>query len=562
MGIIDGFYTPTNIIEELFYKFAVKEQVAFISIIAIIVVINILQTNVVSAITSSMIDAVEHNQYALAFTQYKYFVGISVVYFILYLCNDYFQTHIITQLTPWLRLEFFKYLLRENTENLTHENIINYNSPINRVSYASANLVNNLLNNIVANVSFILIITLYFLYKNTILGGIFLVLNLSIFAYVYINWNYALDYKLIHEKYSNGVESQIIDLFNNFDKIIYRGETENEINRYEEWVANCINHALLLYSNTARKQIVMIVFVYITIFVSTAYLLYSKQQSMIDTKTFITFITILLLYRDKLIGVISTIPSLIEICGRVEFAATKFKEMKVTDNSSALGIQKYKDPTLTFDEIRFEHVSYKYKSNPEYLFQNMDFTINTNKQVVGITGKSGKGKSTIMKLLLRLYNQYEGNIYIDGVNIRDIDPTYIRKNITYVNQNSKLFDKTVIDNMMYGCSNMQDCSKSLEIIMKHPFVTELYKDVDIQSKHAGSLGENLSGGQRQIANILSGLINPSPILILDEPTNALDLTLKKELLEIIDTFRQYKKCIIIITHDRDVYPLFDRHIRI
>jgi len=377
-----------------------------------------------------------------------------------------------------------------------------------------------------------------------------------------MNWNYAVDCKLVHEKYSNVVELQIVDLFNNFDKIIYRGETENEIHRYEDWVANCITHALQLYSNTASKQIVMISFVYITIFASTAYLLYSKQQSMIDTKTFITFITILLLYRDKLIGVISTIPTFIEIYGRVAFTSSKFKEMKVTDDTSALGIRQYKDPKLIFDEIRFEKVSYKYKSNNEYLFKNMDFTINTNKQVVGITGKSGKGKSTIMKLLLRLYNQYEGNIYIDGVNIRDIDPTYIRKNITYVNQNSKLFDKTVIENMMYGCSNKEDCSKSLEIIMKHPFVTELYKNVDIQSKEAGLLGENLSGGQRQIANILSGLINPSPILILDEPTNALDLTLKKELLEIIDTFRQYKKCIIIITHDRDVYPLFDRHIRI
>jgi ABC-type lipoprotein export system ATPase subunit len=93
-------------------------------------------------------------------------------------------------------------------------------------------------------------------------------------------------------------------------------------------------------------------------------------------------------------------------------------------------------------------------------------------------------------------------------------------------------------------------------------IQELYKNVDIYSKNAGLLGESLSGGQRQIVNILSGLINPSPILVLDEPTNALDLNLKKELLDIINTFKEYKKCIIIITHDRDVYPLFDKRIRI
>jgi ABC-type lipoprotein export system ATPase subunit len=98
--------------------------------------------------------------------------------------------------------------------------------------------------------------------------------------------------------------------------------------------------------------------------------------------------------------------------------------------------------------------------------------------------------------------------------------------------------------------------------MKYPLVRELFKNVDVDNTTAGSLGENLSGGQRQVVNILSGLINPSPILILDEPTNALDLSLKQELLGIIETFKQYKKCIIIITHDRDAYPLFDTRLRI
>ena len=79
---------------------------------------------------------------------------------------------------------------------------------------------------------------------------------------------------------------------------------------------------------------------------------------------------------------------------------------------------------------------------------------------------------------------------------------------------------------------------------------------------AGSLGENLSGGQRQIANVIGGLVNPSPILILDEPTNALDPDLKEELLGIIKHFRKIKKCIFIITHDRDVLSLFDEVIEI
>jgi ABC-type lipoprotein export system ATPase subunit len=84
----------------------------------------------------------------------------------------------------------------------------------------------------------------------------------------------------------------------------------------------------------------------------------------------------------------------------------------------------------------------------------------------------------------------------------------------------------------------------------------LYRNIELDT-NAGPLGENLSGGQRQVANIISGLVNPTPIIILDEPTNALDPELKREILLLLQNFRKYKKCVIIITHDRDVYSLFD-----
>ena len=129
--------------------------------------------------------------------------------------------------------------------------------------------------------------------------------------------------------------------------------------------------------------------------------------------------------------------------------------------------------------------------------------------------------------------------------------------MTYVNQNSKLFDKTVIDNMLYGCMDANTCTAYLNEIIKYPKINELYKNVDIQNHSSGPLGENLSGGQRQIVNIIGGLINPSKILILDEPTNALDPDLKAELIQLISDFKQYKKCIIIITHDRSVHQIFD-----
>jgi ABC-type bacteriocin/lantibiotic exporter with double-glycine peptidase domain len=161
-----------------------------------------------------------------------------------------------------------------------------------------------------------------------------------------------------------------------------------------------------------------------------------------------------------------------------------------------------------------------------------------------------------------LYEPTSGSIYIDDVDISTIDPNYIRENITYVNQNSRLFDKKIIENMVYGCNSLEACQTHLKEIMRYPKIRQLYKNVDVLNGKAGSLGENLSGGQRQVVNIISGLINPSKILILDEPTNALDADLKNEVLAMIQHFRQYKQCIIIITHDRDVYSLFDETLQI
>ena len=220
---------------------------------------------------------------------------------------------------------------------------------------------------------------------------------------------------------------------------------------------------------------------------------------------------------------------------------------------------------LNFDNIKFENVSYSYKNNNEdkFIFKNKNLDINIeDNSIIGITGESGSGESTIMKLLIKVYPINEGNILIDNINIKNLDTNVLRKHITYVNQNSKLFDEKIINNLLYGCNEKDICKKRLDIILKYPTIANLYKNVNIYKKDAGQLGENLSGGQRQVANLISGLINPSKILILDEPTNALDPKLKKEIIEIILEFKKYKKAIFIITHDKEVFQIFDQQIKL
>jgi ABC-type bacteriocin/lantibiotic exporter with double-glycine peptidase domain len=248
-------------------------------------------------------------------------------------------------------------------------------------------------------------------------------------------------------------------------------------------------------------------------------------------------------------------PDFIEFMGRAKSVLHQFGDMIVTDSNTV-----YKDANLAFDTIQFMNVSFQYKTTKKVIFEKLNLTLKMDK-IIGISGISGKGKSTLAKLILKMYNHYTGDILIDNVNIKELDATYIRKNITYVNQSSKLFDRKVIENIMYGCSDESHCNNALNsIVGKYSKIRKLFNNIDIHNTVAGSLGENLSGGQRQIVNIIGGLVNPSKILILDEPTNALDGELKMDVISMIRDYKKNKKCIIIITHDKDIRSIFDESI--
>jgi ABC-type bacteriocin/lantibiotic exporter with double-glycine peptidase domain len=253
---------------------------------------------------------------------------------------------------------------------------------------------------------------------------------------------------------------------------------------------------------------------------------------------------------------------MIEFLGRTDTVLKHFKEME--KDVPYIGTKQYESHDLPFNQIVFDKVSFTYPTGETPVFTEKSITVDLPDKIIGVMGLSGNGKSTFMKLILKLNKLNGGRILIDGVDISVLDPDYIRKNMIYVSQNSKLFDKKVIENMMYGCNEEHHdvCSRRLDEILKYPKITELYRNLDVNETESGSLGENLSGGQRQIVNIIGGLIHPSKVVILDEPTNALDPGLKRELLGLIRDFRKYKRTIIVITHDKEVEPLFDETIKL
>ena len=551
-----------NIVYNLLQHFFYEEYVNTFLMVFTSFIINIIQTNGISYITAKIIDFIHKNKKNLVYDFFKYFVFISIAYILLYNYYKYFQNKLLTKLRQWMRHQLVKAMLIVNNENLSEINFTKLNSPINRISSVCFMVFNDMITYLLPNITFLIIISCYFLLKNTIFGVSFIIGNIFLLIYLYLNWENMLVYNDDYEKHVNDTESYLQEILNNIDKIIYRGQTVNEIEVFSEKTNNSINKAFDFYSITSFHGTVMNCIVFIIIFLSIGYLIYLYFDKQIDFTIFVAFFTIILLYRDKMITIIQQIPDFIEFLGRSDSVLVHFKNMENSYDILKQNEKQYKKVKLEFNKIYFENVSFGYQSSDKLLFENLNLSLDIDNKIIGMVGLSGRGKSTFMKLVLKLYKPKNGNIYIDGQNIDTIDPDYIRNNITYVNQNSKLFDKKVIDNMLYGCLDLDTCNAYLKKIMQYKKINELYKNVDIYNQRSGALGENLSGGQRQIINIIGGLINPSKILILDEPTNALDPELKSELLELIRDFKKYKKGIIIITHDRDVHNLFDEVIKI
>jgi ABC-type multidrug transport system fused ATPase/permease subunit len=446
---------------------------------------------------------------------------------------------------------------------MSNVNFIEFITPITRISVSCYVLFFDLITVLIPTAAFLLGISLYFLYKNVVLGSMFLIGNIIALCYAIYFWSDMSTAKNYQETKINENEKYIVDILNNIDKVIYRGQTTIEIDSFAEKTDASIDVANKYMSFVTTHTTCMGAIIYITIFSSLAYLIKLRTEKKVDNTIFITFFTIILLYRDRILGTIQNIPDYLEFIGRLDYIIEEFNRMLGSRNDiNAILDKTYDGHELPFDHIKFTDVSFKYESGDRNIMEDFNMDLYLNDKIIGITGLSGKGKSSFVKMILRLYDCTDGVITIDGVDIKTIDPNYIRTNITYVNQNSKLFDKKVIENIMYGCNDLDACNESLIEIMKYSKIQELYKNVDIHNMQSGSLGENLSGGQRQVINIISGLINPSKILILDEPTNALDPELKQEILHILSKFRKYKKAILIITHDKDVHTLFDETIKI
>jgi ABC-type multidrug transport system fused ATPase/permease subunit len=203
-----------------------------------------------------------------------------------------------------------------------------------------------------------------------------------------------------------------------------------------------------------------------------------------------------------------------------------------------------REPQALTGEIEFDHVAFAYSADAPVL-TDVSFHIKAG-QMVGVVGTTGGGKSTIVSLIPRFYDPTAGAVKIDGVDIRDYKCHALRDQIGYVLQETVLFAGSVRDNIAYGREGVtqEQILEAAKLANADEFIARMPHGYDTV---VGERGETLSGGQRQRIGIARAIIRNNPILILDEPTAALDTESERLVIEALERLMK-GRTVITIAH--------------
>lgn len=194
-------------------------------------------------------------------------------------------------------------------------------------------------------------------------------------------------------------------------------------------------------------------------------------------------------------------------------------------------------------ELAFDIESFSYPDEEEAVLEDVHFSVKKG-ETIGIVGKTGAGKSTILKLLLREYDNYIGSIQFDQRDIRDYSLDALLENIGYVPQNNFLFSASIRDNIRFSNPNLsqEEVEKAAKLADVHEDIIEMPQGYDTET---GERGVSLSGGQQQRVSIARAIVKDPELMILDDSLSAVDAKTEEKILSSLRTIREEQTTIIV-----------------
>lgn len=316
----------------------------------------------------------------------------------------------------------------------------------------------------------------------------------------------------------------------------YVQETQ-EAGRFHQLTENYLKKYMKVEKLDAFFQPLTILVVSLSIAISFGYGAVLVNNGSISVGQLITFNV----YLNMLIWPMYALGMLFNVMERGNASYDRIQQ--VLDEKDVLEYEGMK--VVETPEFSFNNVTFKYPLSKHNNLENITVELNKG-ETLGIVGKTGSGKSTFIKQLLRIYPEGSGDLIIDGLNVSELDRDKLRDKLGYVSQENILFSRTVKENILFGKPDATD-EELQQAIELSAFDEDLKRMPDGLDTLVGEKGVSLSGGQKQRISIARSLIKNPDILILDDALSAVDARTEQRIINHIREKRQGKTT-IIVTH--------------
>jgi len=397
----------------------------------------------------------------------------------------------------------------------------------------------------------ILCINIVFFLKMDYLLGISLLIWVSLFCiYTKINFPRFFKTTLSHAEARNLVKGKIIDSLTHFLLVKLNSKQKRETSLIKDVEKKEISTNRKEWKEAIKLWLPLNIFSEIFFISLMLVMLYLYSQSRIDLPDITYILMVNNMIFKALFNLTHSLPNFVKGLGRVSRAIdTLLVPFEIDDDPNAKNIR------VRHGEIVFDDVSFRYHNKGPWLFKDFNLRIKAGEKI-GIVGPSGAGKTTLINLLIRLFDVEKGGIFIDGKNIKEVTQKSLRNSVSAVTQDSELFHRSIKENIGYTKekASMRAIISAAKKAGAHEFIS---KFPNKYNTFVGERGIKLSGGQKQRINIARTILKNAPILILDEATSSLDSETESYIHKSFDQIMEGKTT-IAIAHRLSTLRMMDR----